>query len=80
MCIRDSTVECADTEFTAKGRTVKQPGWRALDAAYRASMKNAEPDKETEDVYKRQLCGSAGAGGLCGAFQHGGLPHAGGMV
>ena len=26
------------------------------------------------------LCGSAGAGGLCGAFQHGGLPHAGGMV
>ena len=43
------TVECADTEFTAKGRTVKQPGWRALDAAYRASMKNAEPDKEAED-------------------------------
>ena len=43
------TVECAGAEFTAKGRTVKQPGWRALDAAYRASMKNAEPDKETED-------------------------------
>ena len=37
MCIRD------------RGRTVKQFGWRALDAAYRASMKNAEPDKETED-------------------------------
>ena len=43
------TVECADTEFTAKGRTVKQPGWRALDAAYRASMKNAEPDGNSED-------------------------------
>ena len=43
------TVECAGAEFTAKGRTVKQPGWRALEAAYRASMKNAEPDKETED-------------------------------
>ena len=42
-------VECAGAEFTAKGRTVKQPGWRALDAAYRASMKNAEPDKATED-------------------------------
>ena len=42
------TVECADTEFTAKGRTVKQPGWRALDAAYRASMKNAEPDNDNE--------------------------------
>ena len=28
---------------------MKQPGWRALDAAYRASMKNAEPDKEAED-------------------------------
>lgn len=43
------TVECAGAEFTAKGRTVKQSGWRALDAAYRASMKNAEPDKDTED-------------------------------
>ena len=43
------TVECAGSEFTAKGRTVKNQGWRALDAAYRASMKNAEPDKDTED-------------------------------
>ena len=42
-------VECAGSEFTAKGRTVKNQGWRALDAAYRASMKNAEPDKDTED-------------------------------
>ena len=42
-------VECAGAEFSAKGRTVKQPGWRALDAAYRAGLKNAEPDKETED-------------------------------
>ena len=42
-------VECAGAEFSAKGRTVKQPGWRALDAAFRAGLKNAEPDKETED-------------------------------
>ena len=38
------TVECAGAEFAAKGRTVKQLGWRALDAAYRAGLKNAEPD------------------------------------
>lgn len=43
------TVDCAGAEFTAKGRTVKQPGWRALDAAYRASLKNAEPDKDDGD-------------------------------
>ena len=43
------TVECAGAEFTAKSRTVKQPGWQALDAAYRASMKNVEPDEDTED-------------------------------
>ena len=43
------TVDCTGAEFTAKGRTVKQPGWRALDTAYRASMKNVEPDKEAED-------------------------------
>lgn len=43
-------VECAGAEFTAKGRTVKQPGWRALDAAYRASMKSApEQDGNSED-------------------------------
>ena len=42
-------VECAGSEFTAKGRTVKNQGWRAMDAAYRASMKNAEPEKDTED-------------------------------
>lgn len=44
------TVECAGAEFTAKGKTVKRPGWRALDAAYRAGLKNAEP--ETEDTEK----------------------------
>ena len=43
------TVECAGAEFTTKGKTVKRPGWRALDAAYRAALKNAEPDKEIED-------------------------------
>ncbi|WP_044960767.1 type IA DNA topoisomerase [Faecalibacterium prausnitzii] len=43
------TVECAGAEFTAKGKTVKQPGWRALDAAYRVTLKNAEPDKDTGD-------------------------------
>ena len=42
-------VECAGTEFTAKGRTVKNHGWLALDAAYRAGLKNAESDKEIED-------------------------------
>ena len=39
-------MECAGAEFTAKGKTVKRPGWRALDAAYRAALKNAEPEAE----------------------------------
>ena len=44
------TVACAGAKFTAKGRTVKQPGWRALDAAYRATMKSApEQDGNSED-------------------------------
>ena len=43
-------VECAGTEFTAKGRTVKHSGWRELDGRYRASLKSApEPDRETGD-------------------------------
>ena len=35
-------VECAGLEFTAKGCTVNNPGWRELDTAYRAGLKNAE--------------------------------------
>ena len=37
---------CADGEFAAKGKTVKHPGWKALEDAYRAKMKDAEPKKE----------------------------------
>lgn len=43
-------VECADAEFTVKGRTVKHSGWRKLDAAYHASLKNApEPEEGIEE-------------------------------
>ena len=49
------TVECAGAEFTAKGKTVKRLGWRALDAAYRSALKNAEPDKENEDKILPEL-------------------------
>lgn len=43
-------VECAGAEFTVKGRTVKHPGWRKLDAAYHASLKNApEAEKDSDD-------------------------------
>ncbi len=48
-------VECAGAEFTAKGRTVKNHGWRALDAAHRAGLKNVEQDKETEDKALSEL-------------------------
>ena len=37
---------CAGGEFTAKGKTVKHPGWKALEDAYRAKMKDAEPKKD----------------------------------
>ena len=45
-------VACAGAVFTAKGRTVKQPGWRALDAAYRSSLKNEELDNEPKSLPK----------------------------
>ena len=37
---------CAGGEFTAKGKTVKHSGWKALEDAYRAKMKDAEPKKD----------------------------------
>lgn len=39
---------CAGREFTAKGKTVKHPGWKALEDAYRAKMKDAEPKKRAQ--------------------------------
>ena len=41
--------DCAGGEFTAKGKTVKHPGWKALEDAYRAKMKDAEPKKESAE-------------------------------
>ena len=39
-------VASAGGEFTAKGKTVKHPGWKALEDAYRAKRKDTEPKKE----------------------------------
>lgn len=39
---------CAGGEFTTKGKTVKHPGWKALEDAYRAKMKDAEPKKRAQ--------------------------------
>ena len=39
---------CAGGEFTTKEKTVRHPGWKALEDAYRAKTKDAEPKKEGE--------------------------------
>ena len=36
-----ATLVCAGQEFAAKGKTIQRPGWRKLDAAYHAGLKNA---------------------------------------
>lgn len=40
-------VSCADEEFKAKGKTVLAEGWKAVEAAYKGSLK--AKDKEKED-------------------------------
>ena len=40
-------VTCAGEEFKAKGKTVIAEGWKAVDAAYKGSLR--EKDKETEE-------------------------------
>ena len=42
------TVECAGYSFKAKGKTVLQEGWNAVELAFRATLKN-RPDKDTGD-------------------------------
>ncbi|MGI6316431.1 MAG: DNA topoisomerase 3 [Christensenellales bacterium] len=39
---------CADTEFTAKGKTILCDGWKELERRYRAALK-AKPDTEDEE-------------------------------
>ena len=39
---------CADTEFTAKGKTVLAAGWKELEARFRATLKG-KPDAEDND-------------------------------
>ena len=41
---------CAGQEFAAKGKTIQRPGWRKLDSAYHADLKNApEPEERPEE-------------------------------
>ena len=40
------TIDCADHNFTAKGRTVLHDGWKAIDRAFRASLKH-KPDEDS---------------------------------
>lgn len=45
-----ATLVCAGQEFAAKGKTIQRPGWRKLDAAYHAGLKNApEPEEGPEE-------------------------------
>lgn len=45
-----ATLVCAGQEFAAKGKTIQRPGWRRLDAAYHAGLKNApEPEESPEE-------------------------------
>ena len=39
---------CADTEFTARGKTVLAGGWKDLERRYRATLKG-KPDPEDAD-------------------------------
>ena len=49
-CITDETlvtVDCGGKIFTAKGKTIRQNGWKAIDEQYRSTLKN-KPDEKKE--------------------------------
>lgn len=50
------TVNCEGHSFTAKGKTVLQDGWKAIESAYRATLKS-KPDKDGEDKALPELSG-----------------------
>jgi DNA topoisomerase-3 len=55
------TLDCAGHSFAAKGRTVLSPGWKAIDNAFRATLKNkpekedGEDDKTLPDITEGQI-------------------------
>ena len=44
------TLDCAGHNFTAKGKTVLSPGWRAVEQAYRVTLKNTPEDEKDGDA------------------------------
>lgn len=44
-------LDCAGYRFTAKGRTVQNPGWRAIEKSYRAGLKD-KPEQESDNEDK----------------------------
>ncbi len=50
-----ATVRCADTDFTATGRTIMQQGWKALEKAVKTALKNKQTDEEEEACEEKAL-------------------------
>ena len=43
-------LECEGVSFTARGKRTVHPGWRALDAAFRATLKSREREEEADGL------------------------------
>ena len=44
-----AVLECGGYDFTAKGRSVLQGGWKAIESAYRAALKNKPKDDSADN-------------------------------
>jgi DNA topoisomerase-3 len=44
-----AVLECGGHRFAAKGKTVMQDGWKAIDAAYKSSLRNKPEAEDGED-------------------------------
>lgn len=50
-----ATVRCAETDFTATGRTILQSGWKALEAKVNALIRTKATDDEPDDGETKAL-------------------------
>lgn len=44
------TADCSGTEFFAKGKTVTETGWKAIETAFRHTLKNKESNDSSNDT------------------------------
>jgi len=66
-----AVLECGSHKYTAKGKTVIVDGWKAVDAAYKSSLKNTPEAEDGEDAVLPELTEGQSFGAVAASVKEG---------